>query len=50
MLLSGKDEERGVEVEVALQYNESIGETLVTYCNNINTVEGGTHLTGFRAA
>ncbi len=50
VLLSGKDEERGVEVEVALQYNESIGETLVTYCNNINTVEGGTHLTGFRAA
>ena len=50
VLLSGKDEDRGVEVEVALQYNESIGETLVTYCNNINTVEGGTHLTGFRAA
>jgi DNA gyrase subunit B len=50
VLLSGKDEDRGVEVEVALQYNESIGETLVTYCNNINTVEGGTHLTGFRTA
>ncbi len=50
VLLSGKDEERGVEVEVALQYNESDRETLVTYCNNINTVEGGTHLTGFRAA
>ncbi len=50
VLLSGKDEDRGVEVEVALQYNESIGETLVSYCNNINTVEGGTHLTGFRAA
>ncbi len=50
VLLSGKDEERGVEVEVALQYNESIGETLVSYCNNINTVEGGTHLTGFRSA
>jgi DNA gyrase subunit B len=50
VLLSGKDTERGVEVEVALQYNESIGETLVTYCNNINTVEWGTHLTGFRAA
>jgi DNA gyrase subunit B len=50
VLLSGKDEERGVEVEVALQYNESISEALVSYCNNINTVEGGTHLTGFRAA
>ena len=50
VLLSGRDEERAVEVEVALQYNESISETLVSYCNNINTVEGGTHLTGFRAA
>jgi len=50
VVLSGKDEERAVEVEVALQYNESIGETVVSYCNNINTVEGGTHLTGFRAA
>jgi DNA gyrase subunit B len=50
VLLSGKDEDRGVEVEVALQYNESIGESLVSYCNNINTVEGGTHLTGFRTA
>ncbi len=50
MLLSGRDEDRAVEVEVALQYNESIGETLVSYCNNINTVEGGTHLTGFRSA
>jgi DNA gyrase subunit B len=50
VLLSGKDEERAVEVEVALQYNESISEMVVSYCNNINTVEGGTHLTGFRTA
>ena len=50
MVLSGKDEERAVEVEVALQYNESISEMVVSYCNNINTVEGGTHLTGFRTA
>ena len=49
VVLSGKDEERAVEVEVALQYNESISEMVVSYCNNINTVEGGTHLTGFRA-
>jgi DNA gyrase subunit B len=46
----GRDEERAVEVEVALQYNDSISEMVVSYCNNINTVEGGTHLTGFRAA
>ncbi len=46
----GRDEERAVEVEIALQYNESISEMVVSYCNNINTVEGGTHLTGFRTA
>ena len=46
----GRDEERAVEVEVALQYNDSISEMVVSYCNNINTVEGGTHLTGFRTA
>lgn len=50
VVLSGKDEDRAVEVEVAVQYNESISEMVVSYCNNINTVEGGTHLTGFRAA
>jgi len=50
VVLSGRDEDRAVEVDVALQYNESIGEMVVSYCNNINTVEGGTHLTGFRAA
>jgi DNA gyrase subunit B len=50
VLLEGKDEERAVEVEVALQYNESISENVVSYCNNINTGEGGTHLTGFRTA
>jgi DNA gyrase subunit B len=46
----GRDEERAVEVELALQYNDSISELVISYCNNINTVEGGTHLTGFRAA
>ncbi len=50
VVLAGRDDERGVEVEVALQYNESFAENVVSYCNNINTVEGGTHLTGFRSA
>jgi DNA gyrase subunit B len=50
VVLSGRDDERAVEVDVALQYNESISESVVSYCNNINTVEGGTHLTGFRTA
>jgi DNA gyrase subunit B len=50
VVLAGRDDERAVEVEVALQYNDSISEMVVSYCNNINTVEGGTHLTGFRTA
>lgn len=39
-----------VEVQVALQYNSDFNETVRTYANNINTVEGGTHLSGFRSA
>ena len=50
IILAGRDDERGVAVEVALQYNDSISEMVVSYCNNINTSEGGTHLTGFRTA
>jgi DNA gyrase subunit B len=50
VVFTGRDDERAVEVELALQYNDSISELVVSYCNNINTVEGGTHLTGFRAA
>ncbi|MCH2176184.1 MAG: DNA topoisomerase (ATP-hydrolyzing) subunit B [Lentisphaeria bacterium] len=39
-----------VEVEIALQYNDSFGESIFSYANNINTREGGTHLTGLQAA
>ena len=39
-----------VEVECAIQYNQSYTETLLTFVNNINTHEGGTHLSGFKAA
>jgi len=37
-----------VEVEVALQYNDSYNESLFSFANNINTVDGGTHLSGFK--
>ncbi|MGH9175605.1 MAG: DNA topoisomerase subunit B, partial [Vicinamibacterales bacterium] len=37
-------------VEVALQYNDTYGESTHTFANNINTVDGGTHLTGFKSA
>jgi DNA gyrase subunit B len=37
-------------VEVALQYNDSYGESTHTFANNINTVDGGTHLSGFKSA
>ena len=37
-------------IEVALQYNDSYSETLFSFANNINTVDGGTHLSGFRSA
>ena len=50
VVFAGRDDERAVEVELAMQYNDSISEMVVSYCNNINTIEGGTHLTGFRAA
>lgn len=43
-------EKDDVIVEVALQYNDGYSETLFSFANNINTVEGGTHLSGFKSA
>ncbi|MBU2463935.1 MAG: hypothetical protein KJ844_07630, partial [Candidatus Edwardsbacteria bacterium] len=40
----------GVQVEVALQYNDSYDDNIFSFCNNINTIEGGTHLIGFKSA
>lgn len=39
-----------VQVEIALQWNDSYSESIYTYANNINTIEGGVHLVGFRTA
>ena len=45
-----RGERNGTIIEVALQYNDGYNETLFAFANNINTVEGGTHLIGFRSA
>ncbi|MFG1450212.1 MAG: DNA topoisomerase (ATP-hydrolyzing) subunit B [Thermoplasmataceae archaeon] len=44
-----KEEGDGFVVEFALQYNTSVSEVMQSFVNNINTIEGGTHVTGFRA-
>ena len=43
-------ERDGIEVELAMQYNDGYNENIFSYANNINTIEGGTHLTGFQGA
>lgn len=48
--MEGRDESTNVAVEVALMYNNSFNEHIFSYVNNINTIEGGTHVTGFRRA
>ena len=45
-----KGERDNIQVEVAMQYNKEYQENVFTYANNINTIEGGTHLAGFKAA
>ncbi len=45
-----EDEKENVAVEIAIQHNDSFQENVFTYVNNINTIEGGTHLVGFRTA
>ena len=43
-------ERNGIDVEVAMQYNDGTAENIYSYANNINTIEGGSHLTGFQTA
>ncbi len=48
--VEGKDDTTNVMVEVAMMYNNSYSEHIYSYVNNINTIEGGTHVSGFRRA
>ena len=50
IFVEGRDENTNVMVEVALTYNDSYQEHIYSYVNNINTIEGGTHVSGFRKA
>jgi DNA gyrase subunit B len=50
LYVEGHDQETNVAVEVALTYNDDFKEHIFSYVNNINTIEGGTHVTGFRQA
>ena len=49
-IIYSEGHESGIQVEVACQYNDSFNPKIYTFCNNINTVEGGTHEEGFRLA
>ena len=49
-IISTHNERDGVDVEVAMQWTDTYTELIYSYANNINTIEGGMHLTGFRTA
>ena len=50
LYVEGYDADTNITVEVALNYNETYNEHIFSYVNNINTIEGGTHVAGFRRA
>jgi DNA gyrase subunit B len=49
-IIDVKSVKEDIELEVALQYNDGYNDSVFSFVNNINTVEGGTHLTGFKTA
>ncbi len=50
IVISKEDPETKLIADIVLQYNDGYNETLFTFANNINTIEGGTHLSGFKSA
>jgi DNA gyrase subunit B len=48
--LEGQNEENNIQMEVSFQYNDGYNEQVLSFVNNINTIDGGTHLSGFKAA
>ncbi len=48
--MSTEKQDGATQIEVAIQYNDGFNETVLAFANNINTVDGGTHVTGFRSA
>lgn len=49
-VIAFKTEKDNIIIDIAMQWNDSYNETLFSFANNINTIEGGTHLSGFRSA
>ena len=49
-ILSFRGEKQDVRLQIAMQWNDGYSESIYTYCNNINTIDGGVHLGGFRGA
>ncbi|MBA4386998.1 MAG: DNA topoisomerase (ATP-hydrolyzing) subunit B [Verrucomicrobia bacterium] len=49
-VITFEKEKDGIQAEIAMQYTDAYTETVLSFANNINTIEGGTHLSGFRSA
>ena len=48
-MIHKEDESQRLVIDIVMQYNDGYSETIFTFANNINTIEGGTHLSGFKS-